>query len=127
MTALDDFRARKDAFFATAEESPLTAAQRGSFTGLSYYPEDPALVFTVPLQPGEDVTPFAVPTSTGEQRTYRRAGRVALEIAGQRVALTLLQGPDEAGLFLPFRDATGGDETYPAGRYLDLAPPATGW
>ena len=30
-------------------------------------------------------------------------------------------------LFVPFADLTTGDETYPAGRYLDLDPTATGY
>ena len=30
--------------------------------------------------------------------------------------------PDEERLFVPFRDKTSGEETYGAGRYLDLEP-----
>jgi uncharacterized protein (DUF1684 family) len=42
------------------------------------------------------------------------------------VALTAFAPVDADGaLFVPFRDATSGKETYPAGRYLDLPAPPT--
>ena len=42
---------------------------------------------------------------------------------GVELQLVALQLVDSAGdgLFVPFRDATNGAETYDAGRYLDLA------
>lgn len=43
MSAIEDFRRRKDEFFAADERSPLTPEQRAAFHALSYFPEDPAL------------------------------------------------------------------------------------
>jgi uncharacterized protein (DUF1684 family) len=50
---------------------------------------------------------------------------VNLPIGEGTVRLTLLSTGHER-LFLPFRDATSGSETYGAGRYLDLEAPGNG-
>ena len=46
--------------------------------------------------------------------------------AGNKQYNTLYQARGEDSLFLPFRDALSGKETYGAGRYLDVAPPHSG-
>jgi uncharacterized protein (DUF1684 family) len=49
----------------------------------------------------------------------RRIGHVALRgpLAGQRLPVFWIEGYT-GGLFIPFRDATSGHETYGAGRYV---------
>lgn len=60
-----------------------------------------------------------LPVSTDEVITAHRVGRVRFEIAGAEAALDLFWiGGYGGGLFLPFRDATSGQTTYGAGRYL---------
>ena len=49
MTRLDRFRQHKDEFFRTDPHAPLLPEQRECFTGLHYYPENPALRFEVKL------------------------------------------------------------------------------
>ena len=50
---------------------------------------------------------------------YRRAGRLAFDLVGTAVALTVFSLVGYGGgLFLPFRDTTSGTETYGGGRYL---------
>ena len=39
-------------------------------------------------------------------------------------SVTMLQRDGQDGFFVPFRDATSGTESYPAGRYIDLEPDA---
>lgn len=57
---------------------------------------------------------------------YRRAGRLGFTLAGQRCELTVLAPVQYAGgLFVPFRDATSGRETYGGGRYLFDTPKGT--
>ncbi|MFN8559594.1 MAG: DUF1684 domain-containing protein [Dehalococcoidia bacterium] len=112
------FRAEKDTFMGRSPHSPLSTEQRQSFHGLSYYPYNPALRLVYP--PPRDLPPDTVvmDTSTGEQRTYRRAERIRFEVNGQTAELTIFQG--EGGeFFLPLRDATSGRDTYGAGRYLE--------
>ena len=119
------FREGKDAYFRASADSPLTPEQRASFAGLSYYVEDPSLVVRGRLEPADDPEPFAVPTSTGAEQVYRRAGVLRFVVDGRPAAITLLSVVDghQHGFFVPFRDATNRDETYPAGRYLEVDPP----
>jgi uncharacterized protein len=50
---------------------------------------------------------------------YRRAGRLVFRLHGESCRLTVLSLVQYAGgLFVPFRDATSGPETYGGGRYL---------
>jgi hypothetical protein len=48
---------------------------------------------------------------------------VRFEVGGEPARVTLFASPDTHELFLPFRDATSGKETYGAGRYLEVEPP----
>lgn len=118
--SLGEFRRRKDAFFASGR-GPVRDAALTAFTGLSYYPPDPALVFRLPLEPGTGEA-FTLETSTGELRQMQVYGTVTLPFSPPKV-LTLYAQPGQTSpdsLFLPFRDAGSGSESYGAGRYLDV-------
>lgn len=68
---------------------------------------------------GERVT---LTTSTGLQREMAIAGQLVFKVDGadQRLTAYLQHGHDgRHALFVPFRDATSGDETYGAGRYVE--------
>lgn len=125
MSELEDFRRDKDDFFAHHPQSPLTPEQRERFTGLAYFPEAPALVVETALETdGVDrEEPVVLQTSTGDEQVYRRAGVVRFEVEGQRARITLFESDVQYELFVPFRDATSGAETYGAGRYLEVEPP----
>jgi uncharacterized protein (DUF1684 family) len=125
MSERDRFRAEKDAFFREHPSSPLTAEQRASFDGLDYFDDVPALVVGAPLETaGVDLDEAIVmQTTTGGRQVYRRAGVVRFEVEGEPATVTLFASPDMPELFLPFRDATSGRETYGAGRYLEVDPP----
>jgi len=50
-----------------------------------------------------------------------RWGEFRFTIAGEECKLQTYQSdPSEARLFVPFRDATSGQQSYGAGRYLDI-------
>jgi uncharacterized protein (DUF1684 family) len=117
MQALDEFRAQKDSFFAHSLESPLTVEQKRKFAGLEYFPENPALRFEAPVEmlPGRERV--EIQTSTGDVQVYQRHSRFRFQVAGQDAELTIFEGPN--GYFLPFVDSAAGNETYPAGRYLE--------
>ncbi len=59
-------------------------------------------------------------TTKGEEQVYRRFGMVRFRVDAQPTQVTLFASDGSHELFLPFRDATSGKETYGAGRYLDL-------
>ena len=122
---IEQFRARKDAYFKTGHNSPIPEAEREAFTGLPYYPVDPTLRFEERvLEPysGEEPSTFQIPTSDGKLRPAHRAGILAFDLGGDRRALTAytFDGGDDESLFVPFLDPGSGTETYGAGRYLDL-------
>ena len=120
MTALDEYRAAKDAWFREDTSSPLTAEQRATFEGLRYYPENPDLVFEVEPEALPYSEPFEMETSTGHTALYQRWRRVSFEVDGDLVTLTIFRDPMMGGYFLPFQDANAGGETYGAGRYLEV-------
>lgn len=120
MNELEQFRAQKDAFFRDHPQSPLTREQRRDFHGLDYFPDDPALAFTVTPEPFEEPELVEMQTSSGETAAYLRWARVHFAVGGREAALTVYRDFASGELFLPFQDALRGIETYGAGRYLDL-------
>lgn len=76
--------------------------------------------------PGTGST-VTLPTSTGKMRDMTIAGQLVFEVDGQEQRLTAYaskgQDEEEGWLFIPFRDATSGAETYGSGRYVDVPPP----
>jgi len=126
VSPLQEFRREKDAFFARHPQSPLLDAQRRTFKGLAYFEENPELRVDGPLENAADPGEVGLETTGGGPQVYRRRGVVRFEVAGQPVQVTLFAAQEQHELFLPFRDATSGQETYAAGRYLDVAPPVGG-
>lgn len=134
--ATSAFRAAKDRLFAEHPQSPLSAGVRAASPGLDHWPYDGAYRMTVDLEPVEGmagphdeeasdgstssvVRPLALPSSGPGSILFRRVGRVRLvgPLAGRTLAVFWIDAYG-GGLFLPFRDATSGRETYGAGRYL---------
>jgi uncharacterized protein len=125
MSELSEFRAEKDVFFREHPSSPLTASQRATFRGLAYFPENEGLIVRATLETDgvdRDET-ITMQTTTGGEQPYRRAGVVRFDVDGEPAQVTLYESPDMHELFVPFRDATSGKESYGAGRYLEVAPP----
>jgi len=117
MTTLADFRREKDQQFGTDRQSPLTPEQKRTFTGLTYYPQNPALCLELRLERTAAPQPVTLATSTGEQREYLHAGQIRFTIAGEEALLQVYEA--DYGFFLPFSDPTAPLETYGAGRYLE--------
>jgi uncharacterized protein len=110
------FRRGRDALFRDHPQSALDEGQRARFTGLAWFPYDPGARVPAEPRPPETDDELAVDTG-GEDGTvgYRRVGRLATPYGDLTLFWTLGYG---GGLFLPFRDATAGGQTYGAGRYL---------
>lgn len=117
MTELEAFRAEKDEFFKSHPQSPLTPEQKRTFTGLKYFPENEDLRLEVKIERLGDEQPIYMQTTTGDVQMYFRHGRFKFVVEGQEAELTIYRA--EYGYFLPFVDALAGEETYPAGRYLE--------
>lgn len=123
-TDLERFRAQKDRHFAHDHYSPLTVDQQRTFTGLRYFPENPALRFDLAVEPFAQQATIVMQTTTGDDQLFVRHGRIHFVVDGQPASLTVYLS--EQGYFLPFADALAGDETYGAGRYLDIEPLSDG-
>jgi uncharacterized protein len=114
-----EFRHKRDDLFKTHPQSPIEADERSHFTGLEYFEPDPAFRVTARMEPG-DGDELVIETG-GEDGAikYRRVGKLVFQLAGEECSLTVLSLVQYAGgLFVPFKDATAGHETYGGGRYL---------
>lgn len=121
-TRLEAERANKDTFFKRHPQSPLPPEKREQFDGLDYYPPTPALRLELELEPADTVEQLTMQTTTDSEQTFDRIGYVSFEIDGHPATLAVYRPADGGELFIPFRDATSGEETYGAGRYLEPHP-----
>ena len=110
-------RTEKDHFFKLSPYSPIE--DKPNFSGLNYYPPDPAYRYELTLQKTDEPEVLTFQTSTGDEQTYHRLGTVVFEVKRESAELAVYQSTEHDGLFVPFRDATSGKETYGAGRYLE--------
>jgi len=135
-TALHHWRAVRERLFREHPESPVPAAERGSFRA-RHFDHDPTLRFVVRLEadPPREAGPagsglggltLELPVSDGQAMRFDRVGHVDVPFpAGERSLAVYWMGGYAGGLFVPFRDATNGRETYGAGRYaIDAAKSA---
>jgi len=124
-------RAAKDQYLRTDRRSPLLPEDRAAFSGLPYYPIDPAMRVPARLREEKADPPviIALPTSQATFDRMRRVGALAFTIDGSAYTLTAFADADArtiTRLFVPFGDLTSGLETYQGGRYLDLDRTASG-
>ncbi len=118
IAALEEQREEKDHHFAHDPYSPLPYAERKGFKGLNYFPPAPDYQFTLSLQRAEPEA-LTFQTSTGDEQAYNRVGTIEFEVEGEPATLAVYESVEHGDLFLPFRDATSGKESYGAGRYLE--------
>ncbi|GAA2857480.1 hypothetical protein Acy02nite_66830 [Actinoplanes cyaneus] len=111
---LSDFRTRRDDLFATHPQSPIPPPERAGFTGLRYYPENPAMIVDVPVREAAGELTIDTGGPDGVVR-YTRAGILQTPFGELTLWWIAAYG---GGLFLPVRDGTSGSTTYGGGRYL---------
>jgi uncharacterized protein (DUF1684 family) len=116
--AFEVWVAERDDLFSHHPQSALPPARRDGFSGLSYFPHDGRGRVLADVEATERRR-YDVPSSDGEVMSFERVGVAGfvLDDAPCELELYWLVGYG-GGLFLPFADATAGDETYGAGRYL---------
>jgi len=121
---INESRTNKERYFRSSDRSPVPPEFRGeSFPGLAYYSIDPEYRFTVPLTRDDDPETITVETTADGEQTYRRVGTFDITVETTPVSIAAYEPTDGSDrLWVPFRDATSGSETYGAGRYIDLEP-----
>jgi uncharacterized protein (DUF1684 family) len=118
--AWQGWRAARDDLFANHAQSPLPAPDRAGFSELPYFPYRPDARVAAEVAAAAPEA-YDIATSGEDEGSYRftRFAVARFELGEQTRELELfwLEGYG-GGLFLPFRDATSGQTTYGAGRYL---------
>lgn len=113
------WRETRDVLFREHCQSPLEPAARASFKQVPLFEYVPACRFTVDLAPttdGEPVTMAGGGDGAIRMMPFARTAGLAHALGAE---LTLYWiGGYGGGVFLPFKDATSGRETYGGGRYL---------
>lgn len=100
------------------------SSRRHNFTDLSWYPIDPAFRITARFVPYEPAKLITYGNVLGDQVEEPSPGAIAFSINGVDCQLDAL--PRGNKLFFNFRDATNGDTTYGAGRFLVTDGPQDG-
>jgi len=112
------WRETRDELFRSHPQSPLPADRRASFQGLEYWPYDAQARVLAELEDVE-AAPEPVETSGTEPILFRPFARASFELAGEQLALEVAWlAAYGGGVFLSFRDATSGTDSYGGGRYL---------
>jgi uncharacterized protein len=116
-------RKDRDDYMRNNAESPFADSVE-AFKGLSYFEPDEKFRISANLIPVENKKTVTLPTSDGLETRYLEYAYAEFSINGEACRLLILEimdmGPTRGTLFLAFADATSANETYGAGRYLDI-------
>jgi uncharacterized protein (DUF1684 family) len=103
------------------------SAGRRSFRGLDWYPVSEAYRIRGRFVPYDPPRKIPIANVLGTVEPMESPGYVAFTVSGREVKLdAVLEEPDAKELFLIFKDATAGKDTYPAGRFLYAEMPKDG-
>lgn len=123
-------RTFKDQVFRESPDSPVPVDKRKTLLPLRYFPIEPSYSVPAVLRLTDERPVFDMPTSTGAIRKMQLVGTLEFSLLGQKRSLGAFV-PDGTvqitSLFVPFADETTGQDTYSAGRYLDIDPTTTGY
>ncbi|HWJ31753.1 MAG TPA: DUF1684 domain-containing protein [Gaiellaceae bacterium] len=112
------WRDTRDELFAAHPQTPLPDETRATFEGLPYFDYDPELRVLATVEPAERMQ-REIATSGERPYSFTRFARAVFSVHGQGQSLDMywLDGYG-GGVYLCFADATSGEESYGAGRYL---------
>ncbi len=116
-------RKDRDDYMRNNDESPF-ADSTEAFKGLTYFAPDEHFRIAANLISITDKKTITLATSDGLEMRYLEYAYAAFKLDGEECRLLILEimeaGPTRGTLFLAFADATSANETYGAGRYLDI-------
>jgi len=125
---VDSINRHRDAYradFLKPGNGPLK--NEADLAGLRFFAPDFTYRVIATVQRITNAEPFDMPTYSGKTSPYVSYAVLSFMLNGQSCQLTVFRSLRLATnpqyrdyLFLPFKDATSGGETYGGGRYLDL-------
>lgn len=125
----EEFQKELDRDYKDPKKSPLKQGAM-DFKGHDFFAIDSTYRVTANFVRTLNALPFKMQTTTSRTPTYEKYGEANFEIHGEVLTLHIYQSHNlrdtaayENYLFLPFNDATNGEETYTGGRFLDLEIP----
>lgn len=115
-------RAMKDQFMTRHPESPFVEGSVYEFEGLHYFPADESFRVTARLERLDAPQEAYLRTNRDGQSAMRWVGTLRFRLEARELELRVYHAGEGVGasVFVPFRDATSGRETYGPGRYLTL-------
>lgn len=117
-------RKDKDRYMQTSEESPFEGIDE-PFAPLKYFPPDERFRIIATLRRVDEKKVRVLATSDASEVRYLEYAWAEFDLDDRKNRLLILEimdeGPDKGSLFLAFGDRTSADETYGAGRYLDVS------
>ena len=113
----------KNDFMRSGMESPFVIAKE-KFDSLKYFPADLKYRINASVEPVRNKKVVTLSASDGAEAQYKEYAYATFSLDGVECKLLILEifdnGPTSGTLFLAFADETSSDETYGAGRYLEV-------
>ena len=132
MKDIKKFQGELKAEYADPYHTPLSAKAKKDFKGIHFFPIDMKYKVQARFVRTPQEKPFQMSTSSGARKTYVKYAEVFFMIDNKEYKLNVYQSQDliksneyQDYLFIPFTDATSGNETYEGGRYIDLIIPSS--
>ena len=126
-SAQKSFQAELNLQYGNKDSSPLSNKEVKTFKGLPFYNWDKSLVVVASLKLTPEAPLFKMETTSNRTPLYQQYAIATFILNGQKQQLSIYQSQDSKFsfdykdyLFLPFKDATNGTETYEGGRYVDV-------
>jgi uncharacterized protein len=100
---------------------------RAALKELACFPPDPRYRVSAVFEPYPSSREVEVASAHGPAQKMKASGRVRFALQGRDCTLeAFASGSEGRDLFVVFADATNGERTYGAGRFLDVDGPAAG-
>jgi len=125
-----DFQKELNAEYKDPEKSPLLKEDLAKFEALPFFEINEKFLVKARFKRSKRSKAFQMKTTTDRLPTYEKYGVASFEIDGKTYQLSIYQNHAlremeeyKDYLFLPFGDATNGEESYGGGRFIDLKIP----
>jgi uncharacterized protein (DUF1684 family) len=99
------------------------SAARKKFKGLTYFPADESYRVEAKFEPYNPPKKIAITNVLGMTSDEIAPGALVFNLKGKTYRIDPILEQGETDLFIIFKDATSGKETYGAARYLYASPP----